>query len=162
MRKYYTRPCNFYYGNYAKEIIGKSKAYPLSGNKNIAFDQVEIFKRTKKGNTKSQIYPVSSLKSLKAKLKLTIKSDLKKIIAKRKNISKLKFDKPQIMGILNITPDSFSDGGLFFNETKAYDQANRMVKNGAALIDIGGESTRPGSKTIDEKKRVGKNKKSNC
>ena len=55
------------------------------------------------------------------------------------------------MGALNITPDSFSDGGLFFEETKAYNQAKLMVDSGATIIDIGGESTRPGSTTIDEK-----------
>ena len=55
------------------------------------------------------------------------------------------------MGILNITPDSFSDGGLFFNKSKAYDQAKLMIKGGATIIDIGGESTRPGSKVVNEK-----------
>ena len=55
------------------------------------------------------------------------------------------------MGALNITPDRFSDGGLFFDETKAYEQAKLMINSGAIIIDIGGESTRPGSKTIDEK-----------
>ena len=69
----------------------------------------------------------------------------------RKSILGLKFDKPQIIGVLNITPDSFSDAGLFFEETKAYEQAKLMVNSGAAIIDIGGESTRPGSKTVDEK-----------
>ena len=56
------------------------------------------------------------------------------------------------MGILNITPDSFSDGGLFFKENKAYRQAKLMINDGATILDIGGESTRPGSKTINEKK----------
>ena len=50
-----------------------------------------------------------------------------------------------IMGILNVTPDSFSDGGLFFNETAAVKRAVQMVEEGADIIDIGGESTRPGS-----------------
>jgi dihydropteroate synthase len=71
----------------------------------------------------------------------------------------LKFDTPQIMGALNITPDSFSDGGLFFEETKAYGQAKLMIDSGAAIIDVGGESTRPRSKIVDEKeewKRVEK------
>ena len=54
------------------------------------------------------------------------------------------------MGALNITPDSFSDGGLFFDESKAYNQANLMIRSGAAIIDVGGESTRPGSKTVSE------------
>ncbi|MCJ7482947.1 MAG: dihydropteroate synthase, partial [Thermodesulfovibrionales bacterium] len=52
------------------------------------------------------------------------------------------------MGILNITPDSFSDGGLFFNKSVAIQQALQMVEDGADIIDIGGESTRPGSETV--------------
>jgi dihydropteroate synthase len=53
-----------------------------------------------------------------------------------------------IMGILNITPDSFSDGGLYFDKFSAIDRANQMVEEGADIIDIGGESTRPGSEPI--------------
>lgn len=52
---------------------------------------------------------------------------------------------PQVMGILNVTPDSFSDGGRFFSRSAAIDHAARMVDEGAAIIDIGGESTRPGA-----------------
>ena len=60
------------------------------------------------------------------------------------------------MGALNVTPDSFSDGGLFFEESKAYDQVNLMIKSGATIIDVGGESTRPGSKVVNEKKEWGR------
>jgi dihydropteroate synthase len=56
--------------------------------------------------------------------------------------------KTYIMGILNITPDSYSDGGLFFNKSVAIQQALQMVEDGADIIDIGGESTRPGSETV--------------
>lgn len=52
------------------------------------------------------------------------------------------------MGILNITPDSFSDGGLFFDKSVAIQRAFQMVEDGADIIDIGGESTRPGSETV--------------
>jgi dihydropteroate synthase len=55
---------------------------------------------------------------------------------------------PQVMGILNITPDSFSDGGIFFNAQKAIERARKMVNEGAALIDVGGESTRPGAQAV--------------
>lgn len=54
-----------------------------------------------------------------------------------------------LMGILNITPDSFSDGGLFFDQQKAVSQGLKMVEEGADIIDIGGESTRPGSKPLE-------------
>lgn len=53
------------------------------------------------------------------------------------------------MGILNITPDSFADGGLFFGPNSAIAQAERMVAEGAAIIDVGGESTRPGAAAVD-------------
>jgi Dihydropteroate synthase (EC 2.5.1.15) len=54
-----------------------------------------------------------------------------------------------LMGILNVTPDSFSDGGRFFDQTDAVLHALQMVKDGADIIDVGGESTRPGSERID-------------
>ena len=56
--------------------------------------------------------------------------------------------KPLIMGILNTTPDSFSDGGRFLNPEHAYQQAQMMIEHGADIIDIGGESTRPGAQRI--------------
>ena len=52
------------------------------------------------------------------------------------------------MGVLNITPDSFSDGGLFFDREKAVEHALRLVEEGADILDIGGESTRPGSDVV--------------
>ncbi len=64
---------------------------------------------------------------------------------------------PQVMGILNVTPDSFSDGGRFIKADEAIAQALRMVEEGAAIIDIGGESTRPGAAEVsldDELARV--------
>ena len=55
-----------------------------------------------------------------------------------------------IMGIVNVTPDSFSDGGLFATVDAALDQARRLIAEGAALIDVGGESTRPGAEDVNE------------
>jgi dihydropteroate synthase len=55
---------------------------------------------------------------------------------------------PKVMGILNVTPDSFSDGGSYTNIDNALKQAEKMVKQGAAIIDIGGESTRPGASDV--------------
>ena len=65
---------------------------------------------------------------------------------------KLDLDEPCIMGILNLTPDSFSDGGLFINKEKALSHVEQMINDGAKIIDIGGESTRPGAAdvSIDE------------
>ena len=56
-----------------------------------------------------------------------------------------------VMGILNVTPDSFSDGGLFYNTDEAVSHAIQLIEYGIDIIDIGGESTRPGAEKISEK-----------
>lgn len=58
--------------------------------------------------------------------------------------------RPALMGILNVTPDSFSDGGSYLDPSKAIDHARRMIEEGADLIDVGGESTRPGADEVPE------------
>jgi dihydropteroate synthase len=60
----------------------------------------------------------------------------------------LDLSRPAVMGILNTTPDSFSDGGLFVSKNAALDRIGLMVDEGAAIIDVGGESTRPGSDPV--------------
>ena len=59
-----------------------------------------------------------------------------------------------IMGILNVTPDSFSDGEKFVNKNKALRRVQQMVEEGADIIDIGGESTRPGYQQITEEEEI--------
>jgi dihydropteroate synthase len=55
-----------------------------------------------------------------------------------------------VMGVINLTPDSFSDGGRFFTRKRAWENAERMVENGVDIVDIGGESTRPGAGPVSE------------
>lgn len=74
-----------------------------------------------------------------------------KLVLKERSID-LKI--PLIMGILNITPDSFSDGGQFLKMDEALDHAEKMVKDGADIIDIGGESTRPGSRAVSGREEI--------
>lgn len=61
---------------------------------------------------------------------------------------------PRLMGIVNVTPDSFSDGGQFFDATTAIEQGLRLVADGAAILDIGGESTRPGATPVTESEEL--------
>jgi dihydropteroate synthase len=67
----------------------------------------------------------------------------------------VRFPRPSVMGVVNVTPDSFSDGGVHLDPGVAAAAARRMIDEGAAIVDIGGESTRPGSKgvTVDEELR---------
>ena len=71
-----------------------------------------------------------------------------RLCAPRPPIAGLQIDHPHLMGILNVTPDSFSDGGVHFDSDTARKMAGAMLEAGAALIDIGGESTRPGAALI--------------
>ena len=147
MRRYYTRVCNFYYGKESRLLVNTNKAIPLNGNKYISFDQIEIISRTSKKKIS-----INKINSLAKSLKKLIKLDLKKIRSKKKNFSNLNFLKiPNIMGVLNLTPDSFSDGGKFNTGKKGLKHALEMFSSGANIIDIGGESTRPGSKAVDKK-----------
>jgi dihydropteroate synthase len=68
-----------------------------------------------------------------------------------------RFPRPSVMGVVNVTPDSFSDGGINFDPRAAVGSAQRMLAEGAAIIDVGGESTRPGSASVtadEELRRV--------
>jgi len=67
---------------------------------------------------------------------------------------RLDLTSPQVMGVLNITPDSFSDGGRFLAADAALTHARRMVEEGAAIVDVGGESTRPGAAPVDEQEEL--------
>ncbi len=73
---------------------------------------------------------------------------MSKISAYKFGSQSISFDVPKVMGILNVTPDSFSDGGKYFSENSAVDYALNMIDDGADIIDIGGESTRPGSDPV--------------
>ena len=151
MRKYYTRACNFYHGSDATKLIKLNKALPLNGKKDIAFDNIEIFSRKKKG-VKVNLIHLKKINKLSKNIRKVIKKDLKNITSKRKNFLKnINFSNPTIMGILNLTPDSFSDGGKFNSNSKAFKHISQMINAGAKIVDVGGESTRPGSKTIDPK-----------
>ena len=98
-----------------------------------------------------------SLKELGGKI-IQILENVERVPAPMK-IRKTVFDwkRTYVMGVLNVTPDSFSDGGKFFDSRLAVKRALEMIKDGADIIDVGGESTRPGSEPVsaqDELKRV--------
>jgi dihydropteroate synthase len=139
--------CNFYYGDRSKILVKKKETLPLNGNKEISFDQIQIISRKYKKRIS-----IKELKKLPKFIKKQVTIDLKKITSKKKNFSNLNFKKiPNIMGVLNLTPDSFSDGGKFNIKDKGVRHAMHMFKLGANLVDVGGESTRPGSKPITTK-----------
>ena len=148
MKKYYTRACNFTYGKLSIKLVNGKKNLPLKGNKEISFDEIEIISRNSK-----KIINIKDVKNLPKLLKIKVKKDLNIIIKKNKNFANLNFKKlPNLMGVLNLTPDSFSDGGRFNKKSKGITHAINLFKFGSNIIDVGGESTRPGSKTVSDYK----------
>ena len=155
MKKYYTRACNFFYGSNSKKLIKKKLTLPLCGNSSISFNQIEIYTREKK-KIITKIINIKNIKKLPLIIKKKILQDIKKISSRRKFFNK---NNHILMGILNMTPDSFSDGGKFNTLKKAEQRVNYLREAGADIIDVGGESTRPGSKIISEKNELQRIKK---
>ena len=113
--------------------IGRTRspgAYDLAGGW-CWFDQVEAISRT----ATSEIISASDVPS----------DVMRNLTQSRAPIAALDMSSPQLMGILNVTPDSFSDGGLHDKTPDAVSRAGQMIADGATIIDIGGESTRPGA-----------------
>ena len=145
MKKYYTRACNFFYGSNSSGKVRKKISLPLNGNNLISFDSIEILSKGQ-----SKILNIKKIKFLNKDLKKKIEKDLREI-TKKKSFKKLKFSNtPVLMGVVNLTPDSFSDGGKYNKKKQAYNHAKNLVAKGCKIIDLGGESTRPGAKDIKE------------
>ena len=150
MKKYYTRACNFFYGSNSKKLIKKKLSLPLCGDNAVSFNQIEIIVKNKK-KVSSKVINIKSINKLPTDIKKKILQDIKNITSKREFLKKRKH---MLMGVLNLTPDSFSDGGKFNSNKKALIRIKNMITSGADIIDVGGESTRPKSKTVPEKKEL--------
>jgi len=151
MKSIYIRPTNIVFGQKANYFIQAGTAKSLCGLEDVGFLSVEILKRKSDGNTVEE-YSVLELERLDFKDK--IQSDLNKITSKRNNIFNLNFKNPILMGVLNVTPDSFSDGGKYNTTFRALDHVNNMIDFGAHIIDVGGESTRPGAKSVSDQDEI--------
>ncbi len=88
MTRYYTRACNFYYGNESKILVSKKKSLPLNNNKEISFNHIEIISRKSKKK-----FSINKLNNLPKYLKKQIILDLKNITSKKKKFCKFKFSK---------------------------------------------------------------------
>ena len=147
MIKYYTRACNFFFGPISSEKVKRKQSIPLHGNRLISFDTVEILTRKKVRRIK-----ISKINKLNKNIKKKVSTDIKNIL-KKKKFKGLSFSHlPILMGVLNLTPDSFSDGGRYIKKKMGEQQAKKLIKDGCGILDIGGEATNPGSKDVNEDK----------
>ncbi len=143
--KLYLRPIGFLYGPPAEAAVAEGLAVPLAGGP-IAFTTAVLIEGTPRKSTRRLL----TASALKGSRDAALKALLKRTTAKRPPFAGLKLDAPVLMGIVNVTPDSFSDGGLYDTTGGAVAHAAELATAGAAIVDIGGESTRPGSDTVDQ------------
>ena len=117
---------------------------PLTGDGSLYYTAVELYERLDAGGTKRRVVGLGELWEKDFGLDgARVSTILERISDPRSRLAGLGFDRPLIMGIVNVTPDSFSDGGKYFGTQAAIDHALRLEDEGADILDIGGESTRP-------------------
>jgi dihydropteroate synthase len=125
----------------------------VAGRAHRPFAAAEVIARDAGGTRRRLV----SAAALRADPEPRLAELIARIESPRAAIAGLSFDRPRIMGILNVTPDSFSDGGQYFDSAVAVEHALRLEAEGADIIDIGGESTRPGAGPVsadEELRRV--------
>jgi dihydropteroate synthase len=147
MGELYLRPLGFLYGAAAAAAIADGLALPLAGGP-IAFTAAELIEG-KPGNATRRILTAQALRR-ECDRDAYLAALVTRATAKRLPFAGLSLEKPLLMGIVNVTPDSFSDGGLYDTTEEAIEHAARLAQAGAAIVDIGGESTRPGSDAVGE------------
>jgi dihydropteroate synthase len=145
----YLEPVGLLYDAVAKEAIALGAALPLAGS-SIAFGAVRLWEG-EPGNIKHAIVRTATIQAIEES---RVKDLLERLTAPRPFIAGLAFDRPRIMGIVNVTPDSFSDGGEHFEPAAAIAHARRLAGEGADIVDIGAESTRPGASAVSAEEEL--------
>jgi dihydropteroate synthase len=136
MAKTYYRPLGLLWGPDAYRALDEGRAGRLAGSEFAAFSLVEVIERD--GLTIKR-FTLSYSDAKSAGLPLDA------FETKRSQVAGIELSRPRIMGIVNVTPDSFSDGGLLPDSASAVAHGRRLMQEGAHILDVGGESTRPGS-----------------
>ncbi|HUU67428.1 MAG TPA: dihydropteroate synthase [Methyloceanibacter sp.] len=140
----YLRPIGFLYGPPAEAAVEDGLALPLAGGP-IAFSAAVLIEGDPR-NSRRRLFTAHALSEVRDG---DLKAALDRVSAPRTPFAGLALSRPVLMGIVNVTPDSFSDGGLYDETEGAITHAAELVAAGAEIVDIGGESTRPGSDRVE-------------
>lgn len=153
----YIRPIGFCWVANRDRIDEVRGALPLAGNRHLDFTGVEVIER-RGGTLTLKTAGLGELSEVEwGRRTVDISGFFNAILMPRPRIAGLAMDRAHIMGIVNVTPDSFSDGGRLTSTQAAIEHARALEVAGAGILDIGGESTRPGSDPVpldEELRRV--------
>lgn len=139
----YVRPSGLVYGQDASLAIESGAGLPLAGGP-VCWTMALV------SEDRGASWTPRKVAALKASRDRDVAGWVTRLSAPRQPVAGLAMDSCHIMGIVNTTPDSFSDGGVNAEAGKAIESARAMAAEGAVLLDVGGESTRPGSDPVDE------------
>jgi dihydropteroate synthase len=139
----YLRPISLVFGPDARRMIAAGDSLPLGGMAHVGFTHVELIER---GGAR-RVMPLNGIEHSET---------LSRIAAPRPAFAGLGMDRARIMGIVNVTPDSFSDGGKLETAQAGIRHGKRLADEGADILDVGGESTRPGSDTVEVAEELGR------
>jgi dihydropteroate synthase len=143
--KLYLRPIGLLYGPPAEAAVADRLALPLAGG-SIAFTAAVLIEGMPRNSNRRLL----AARTLAESRDPDLKALLKHVMAPRPPFAGLSLERPVLMGIVNVTPDSFSDGGFYDTTEEAIARAAELTAAGADIVDIGGESTRPGSDAVNE------------
>src|SRR5262245_38369050 len=134
----YLRPVGLCWGEDARQAVAAGSAGRLAGL-DIAFTEIELIQRDADREWRS----LRPFADLPASTDPKIAATLARLAASRPDVAGLRMDRSLVMGIINVTPDSFSDGGQHADTAGAIAHGLELAREGAAILDVGGESTRP-------------------
>jgi dihydropteroate synthase len=142
----YLRPEGLIYGSAAQEAVMSGEGVWLAGS-SVAFTYLEVTE----GSVKHPTRRLLSLAAIKRIQDACLREKLALLCTPRGSVAGLGWEKTRIMGIVNVTPDSFSDGGQYLNAQSAIAHGAYLRHCGADILDVGGESTRPGAETVSRR-----------
>jgi dihydropteroate synthase len=150
------RPVGLLRGSVAEAAVGAGSAWPLAGGP-FAFALIEVL-ALRDGMLVAATSTPAALHgwaaAQRAAMAARVTGQLAALTAERPAWAGLSLDRPLVMGIVNVTPDSFSDGGDFSDAASAIAAGRAMLEAGADIIDIGGESTRPGAAPVPQEEEI--------
>jgi dihydropteroate synthase len=146
-RRLYIRPDGRLFADVSRTDIGPQRSFIVAGRNKLQYAAAELIERN--GGAVNRRLARADELAASVVTDPALQVLLQRMNQARAPVAGLALDRPLVMGIVNVTPDSFSDGGRFLAADAAIEHALRLEAEGADILDIGGESTRPGSDAVD-------------
>jgi dihydropteroate synthase len=154
----YLRPVGLAVGSEAEALLAAGDARRLAGGP-FAFAACQVYLR-ETGRIRTAVASVAEIEAWSERLEPPARGQvadrLRHLTARRRGFDGAPLGRPRIMGVVNVTPDSFSEAGRFLDPERAVAHGRRLIAEGAEILDVGGESTRPGAEPVTAEVELGR------